>query len=355
MILDQAATVGLRDLPDVPSLALGVGVVSPLELTAAYAVFPNGGFRVVPRAVVRVVDDSGAVLDAPDVDRTRVLSPASAFQMVMMLQDVLDRGTATTARARGVRFPAGGKTGTTDDFKDAWLSGSLRRSWPECGSVSINRRRPRPRRLWCAIRLAYSERVHARGRPGVDRRGSFAVPEGVRERASSGVAPARDRGLPGVFGVFQDSDADPAGLCPIHGGPQNAGRSRGAVFASLGRRVPRCSNGDRPAVVRLLRPSVESEKCPRLMLPCSAGFWGITCPRIARVSGSTPVSSGGTTRESREIPGSPVSLSPRAAKASLESEPRPVAENHLRQIDAAARRGHRVGCCRRPTRSFINV
>ena len=65
MILDQAATVGLRDLPDVPSLALGVGVVSPLELTAAYAVFPNGGFRVVPRAVVRVVDDSGAVLEAP--------------------------------------------------------------------------------------------------------------------------------------------------------------------------------------------------------------------------------------------------------------------------------------------------
>ncbi len=123
LILDQAATAGLRDLPDVPSLALGVGVVSPLELTAAYAVFPNGGFRVVPRAVVRVVDDSGAVQETPAVDRTRVLSAASAFQMVMMLQDVLDRGTATAARARGVRFPAGGKTGTTDDFKDAWFVG----------------------------------------------------------------------------------------------------------------------------------------------------------------------------------------------------------------------------------------
>src|SRR4029453_4012667 len=72
MILDQAATLGLRDLPDVPSLALGVGIVSPLQLTAAYAVFPNGGFRVVPRAVVRVLDDSGAEVEAPGVDRTRV-------------------------------------------------------------------------------------------------------------------------------------------------------------------------------------------------------------------------------------------------------------------------------------------
>lgn len=55
--------------------------------------------------------------------RTRVLSEASAFQMVTMLQDVLDHGTGTAARTLGVRFPAGGKTGTTDDFKDAWFVG----------------------------------------------------------------------------------------------------------------------------------------------------------------------------------------------------------------------------------------
>jgi penicillin-binding protein 1A len=81
MILDQAGALGLRGLPDVPSLALGVGVVSPLELTAAYAAFPNGGIRVEPRAIVRVIDDAGAVVDDRVVRQTRVLSAAVAFQI----------------------------------------------------------------------------------------------------------------------------------------------------------------------------------------------------------------------------------------------------------------------------------
>jgi membrane carboxypeptidase/penicillin-binding protein len=237
MIRDQAATLGLRDLPDVPSLALGVGVVSPLELTAAYAVFPNGGFRVVPRAVVRVVDDSGAVLEAPDVDRTRVLSPASAFQMVMMLQDVLDRGTATAARARGVRFPAGGKTGTTDDFKDAWFVGF---SSSIVAGVWVGFDQPAPigpdgygaryaLPIWSEF-MREAARVWAPG--------SFAVPEGVRETRLCQVSHLlATEGCPVYSEYFKDSDADPAGLCPIHGGPQNAGRRVERFFAGLGRRV----------------------------------------------------------------------------------------------------------------------
>jgi penicillin-binding protein 1A len=122
-VLRLANAVGLSGLPDVPSLSLGVGEVTPLQLTAAFAVFPNGGFAVAPRPIAQVLDSDGyAVLNRP-VDRKAVISEASAFQMVSMLTDVLDVGTGAAARPLGVRFPAGGKTGTTDDFKDAWFVG----------------------------------------------------------------------------------------------------------------------------------------------------------------------------------------------------------------------------------------
>jgi penicillin-binding protein 1A len=123
-VLTLASDVGLRDLPDVPSLSLGTGVVTPLELTAAYAAFPNGGFAVRPRAIVQVVDADGGVAYDNPARQDRVVSGQVAFQMVSMLEDVLDRGTGASARTtHGVRFPSGGKTGTTDDFKDAWFVG----------------------------------------------------------------------------------------------------------------------------------------------------------------------------------------------------------------------------------------
>src|SRR6185436_11777025 len=100
-----------------------VGEVTPLQLTAAYAVFPNGGFAVSPRPIIQVLDNDGYAVANRAVDRKPVLSEATAFQMVSMLSDVLDEGTGAAARSLGVRFPAAGKTGTTDDFKDAWFVG----------------------------------------------------------------------------------------------------------------------------------------------------------------------------------------------------------------------------------------
>ena len=122
-VIKLADAAGLSGQPDVPSLALGVGEVTPMQLTAAYAMFPNGGFAVTPRPIVRVLDNDGyAVLNRP-VTRKPILSEATAYQMVSMLSDVLDTGTGAAARSLGVRFPAAGKTGTTDDFKDAWFVG----------------------------------------------------------------------------------------------------------------------------------------------------------------------------------------------------------------------------------------
>jgi 1A family penicillin-binding protein len=122
-ILRLAQSVGLPPMPDVPSLSLGVGGATPMQLTAAYAVFPNGGFAVTPRPIVQVLDSDGYAVLNREVERRPVISEAIAFQMVSMLGDVVDVGTGAAARSLGVRFPIAGKTGTTDDFKDAWFIG----------------------------------------------------------------------------------------------------------------------------------------------------------------------------------------------------------------------------------------
>ena len=122
-IRNLGSDLGLRDLPDVASLALGTGLLSPLQLTAAYAAFPNGGYAVRPHGIARVIDANGSeALDDED-EKRRVMSEETAFQMVSLMRDVLDRGTGSAARLRGVTFPSGGKTGTTNDGHDAWFVG----------------------------------------------------------------------------------------------------------------------------------------------------------------------------------------------------------------------------------------
>jgi len=82
----------------VPSLALGTGIVSPLDLTAAYTMFPGEGQVARPRGIISVFDAGGSqVLDRP-VDREQLISPTVAFQMTSMLRDVIERGTGSPAR-----------------------------------------------------------------------------------------------------------------------------------------------------------------------------------------------------------------------------------------------------------------
>src|SRR5207253_2248113 len=120
-VLRLANDLGVTDQPDVPSLALGSGLVSPLDLTAAYAVFPSYGYRVRPRGLVSVENASGDTVNQVHIEREQILSDAVAYQMVTMLQDVVTRGTGSAARSLGVRGAIGGKTGTTSDYRDAWF------------------------------------------------------------------------------------------------------------------------------------------------------------------------------------------------------------------------------------------
>ena len=121
--IDLANRVGLEELPRVPSLALGTGEVSLLNLTSAYTSFANGGILQSPVVVRRVEDSEGRVLYRGDSIGRRVLSESTAFLMASMLSDVVNHGTGYTARQAGFTLPAGGKTGTTDDHSDAWFIG----------------------------------------------------------------------------------------------------------------------------------------------------------------------------------------------------------------------------------------
>jgi len=121
--IDLANRAGLDHLPAVPSLALGTGEVSLLNLTSAYTTFANGGVLQPPVFVTRIEDPEGRVIYRGESVGRRVLSESTAYLMASMLADVVNHGTGYTARQSGFQLPAGGKTGTTDDHADAWFVG----------------------------------------------------------------------------------------------------------------------------------------------------------------------------------------------------------------------------------------
>ena len=113
--------------PPYLTLALGAGAVSPLQLAVGYSAFANKGFRIEPNYITRVLDDRGKVLEEYQSNRAgagaeRILDPRNAFVMTSLMQDVIRYGTATKAKSLG-RSDLAGKTGTTNDFIDAWFAG----------------------------------------------------------------------------------------------------------------------------------------------------------------------------------------------------------------------------------------
>lgn len=124
--VEYARRFALGEQPAVPALALGAGTVTLERLTSAYAAFANEGIVMRPHYIRRVEDRSGAILfDVGDTSTraSRAVRPETAFIMRSLLQDVVDRGTGSRVRSEGFLGPAGGKTGTTNDYKDAWFVG----------------------------------------------------------------------------------------------------------------------------------------------------------------------------------------------------------------------------------------
>ncbi|MBN1504677.1 MAG: PBP1A family penicillin-binding protein [Candidatus Eisenbacteria bacterium] len=123
-VADYARRMGLRArIPNELTVALGTSEVSLLDLTSAMGVLADEGIRAEPLMILRVEDREGRVLER-NVTRTQeVLSAQTSYLATNMLQSVVDHGTGFGARVMGFYAPAAGKTGTTDDFTDAWFVG----------------------------------------------------------------------------------------------------------------------------------------------------------------------------------------------------------------------------------------
>jgi len=106
-----------------PSIALGAVAVSPLELTSAYTAFASLGEAVEPRLILRIEDEEGKVLWTSTPRRHAVLDPAVAYLVTDVLSEALVRGTGNLVQKTGLKAPAAGKTGTTNDGADVWFVG----------------------------------------------------------------------------------------------------------------------------------------------------------------------------------------------------------------------------------------
>ena len=232
---DLARRAGLRAQPLVPSLALGTGSATPLELTVAFAPFANGGFAVRPRALAAVIDQRGRTVLQEKVERVPVLSAAAAWQTLSMLREVVDSGTGVGARAAGA--PAAGKTGTTDDYHDAWFVGFV----PGLAAgVWVGFDRPATigadayaAQVAVPIWADFMRRAAILRPPG-----TFIPPRGIStvELCSISHAVPTDR-CPTYEECFKEGDLLPEARCPLHGGSfrERVGRAIGGLVDRIRR------------------------------------------------------------------------------------------------------------------------
>jgi 1A family penicillin-binding protein len=238
-VIRLARDLGVPNQPDVPSLALGSGTVTPLELTAAFAVFPTLGYRIHPRSLVSVEDADGDVVHQVTSTREQILSEQVAFQMVTMLQDVVDRGTGAGARAYGVRGVVGGKTGTTNDYHDAWFVGFnssvVVGVWVGFDQPERIRSGGTGARVALPIWADFMKRTARRlpGRP-------FEVPDGLEPHEMCRISYLKPvESCPVYTEYFKEGDDVPSKLCPIHEGSfrQEAQRAMQGVLSGIGKAI----------------------------------------------------------------------------------------------------------------------
>jgi penicillin-binding protein 1A len=122
-VLDYANRMGIHSkLPPYESLALGTGEVQPIELVTAFSVFPNEGILVEPFSIIRIEDKDGNIIEENQPVRKEVLSKETAYIMTNIMEDAVNAGTGTRVR-NFYHLPAAGKTGTTQEYADAWFIG----------------------------------------------------------------------------------------------------------------------------------------------------------------------------------------------------------------------------------------
>jgi penicillin-binding protein 1B len=127
VVRDMAVRLGINEsIRPLPAIALGGWEVSPLEIARAYAVFASGGLATEPISIAKVISREGGLVEGNRIAIRTEISPADAYLITSLLEGVVERGTAQKLRRLGMMDPAAGKTGTTNDYNDAWFAGFTR-------------------------------------------------------------------------------------------------------------------------------------------------------------------------------------------------------------------------------------
>jgi penicillin-binding protein 1A len=213
-----------------PSIGLGTSEVTPLELTGAYVAFSNGGFGVMPHVVTRIRTADGKILyQRKGTGIGRVVDPVPLAEMNSMLSEVLIAGTAKKAQIPG--WPAGGKTGTSQDFRDAWFVGYT--GMLTCGVwLGNDDGTPTKRATGGSMASVVWQKFMTDAHRGKRMVGIPGTPS-----ASAGVAPG-----PGTVGQKAPAP-EPVAIPPANGAPISIGPQGGA-----GSDTPRVQSSQMPPV-----------------------------------------------------------------------------------------------------------
>jgi penicillin-binding protein 1A len=121
-VIEFARMLGIQGtMPEDLTIALGSLTVTPLQLALCYSIFANTGMQIEPIAIKYITDEQGRILESNEPEGVEVLSPQTAFLITSMMEDVVQEGTGWRAKALG--RPVAGKTGTTNEYRDAWFVG----------------------------------------------------------------------------------------------------------------------------------------------------------------------------------------------------------------------------------------
>jgi penicillin-binding protein 1A len=230
-VVMYARRMGFRHTMEaIPALAIGACQVTPMEITSAYSIYPNHGIRAKPYFIEKVVDKNGRVLESHMPEEEEVLSPQTSFLMASLMRTVVCCGTAASIPGLGFTRPASGKTGTSNDYSDAWFIGYT----PQlvCGVwTGVDERRSLGRGvtgslaaipIWVRAMLA----LH-RGMPVKD----FDRPEGIKTEnicSESHLTAVKNCPKAGLEFFLEDAVVD---TCDIHG----PGKSRrGSIINMFG-------------------------------------------------------------------------------------------------------------------------
>jgi penicillin-binding protein 1B len=220
-ILKTARTLGIQtELDDNPSILLGATGIPPMEMAEAYSTIARQGSRMPPRAIRFVTDDRGkALAGAGEVKPVQVFPQRDVYLLTHVMEGVVDRGTAGSARALGFRKTAAGKTGTTNDKRDAWFIGftpqTLALTWvgfddnDPTGLSGSDAAVP----MWTRYMLAVT---------AGEKDTEFAVPPGIvfteiDETSGGLVTPYCPRNV--IVQAAFKAGTEPTHFCPTHAGP----------------------------------------------------------------------------------------------------------------------------------------